>query len=180
MYRGDAVNGVDFTPQARKPDPRRLVRAYHYSAATLNLCRAFTTGGYADLQQVHAWNQDFVRQSPSGQRYEELADEIDRALSFMHACGADAEEFRTVEFYSSHEALILDYERPLTRIDSRTGLPYDMSGHFLWIGERTRAPIPAASTSSSPATTSPNASAAATTSRLRTCHSVTRPPVTRG
>src|SRR6266568_2726427 len=139
VYRGDAVNRVEFSRQAREPDPRRLIDAYHYSAATLNLCRAFTTGGYADLQQVHAWNQDFVRGDPSGQRYEELADEIDRALSFMHACGADAEEFRTVEFYSSHEALILDYERPLTRIDSRTGLPYDMSGHFLWIGERTRA-----------------------------------------
>ncbi len=139
VYRGDAVNRVEFSRQAREPDPRRLIDAYHYSAATLNLCRAFTTGGYADLQQVHAWNQDFVRGDPSGQRYEELADEIDRALSFMHACGADAEEFRTVEFYSSHEALILDYERALTRVDSRTGLPYDMSGHFLWVGERTRA-----------------------------------------
>ncbi len=138
-YRGDAVNGVGFTPQARRPDPRRLLSAYHYSAATLNLCRAFTTGGYADLRQVHAWNQDFVRQSPSGQRYEELAGEIDRALSFMRACGADPEEFRAVEFYSSHEALLLDYERALTRIDSRTGLPYDVSAHFLWIGERTRA-----------------------------------------
>ncbi len=139
-YRGDAVNGVDFTPQARLPDPRRLLSAYHYSAATLNLCRAFTTGGYADLRQVHAWNQDFVRQSPSGQRYEELAGEIDRALSFMRACGADPEEFRAIEFYSSHEALLLEYERALTRIDSRTGLPYDVSAHFLWVGERTRAP----------------------------------------
>ena len=138
-YRGDAVNGFDYTAQARKPDPRRLLSAYHYSAATLNLCRAFATGGYADLRQVHAWNQDFVRQSPSGQRYEELAGEIDRALSFMRACGADPEETRAVEFYSSHEALLLEYERALTRIDSRTGLPYDVSAHFLWIGERTRA-----------------------------------------
>jgi len=139
-YRGDAVNGFDFTTEARRPDPRRLLSAYHYSAATLNLCRAFATGGYADLRQVHAWNQDFVRQSPSGQRYEELAGEIDRALSFMHACGADPEQFRAVEFYSSHEALLLEYERALTRVDSRTGLPYDVSAHFLWIGERTRAP----------------------------------------
>jgi len=138
-YRGDAVNGLDFTPRARRPDPRRLLSAYHYSAATLNLCRAFATGGYADLRQVHAWNQDFVRQSPPGQRYEELAGEIDRALSFMRACGADPEELRAVEFYSSHEALLLEYERALTRIDSRTGLPYDVSAHFLWIGERTRA-----------------------------------------
>ncbi|MGE5292574.1 MAG: class II 3-deoxy-7-phosphoheptulonate synthase [Micromonosporaceae bacterium] len=138
-YRGDAVNGIEFTPDARRPDPRRLLDAYHYSAATLNLCRAFTTGGYADLRQVHAWNQDFVRHSPAGQRYEELAGEIDRALSFMRACGADPEEFKAVEFYSSHEALILEYEQALTRIDSRTGLPYDVSAHLPWIGERTRA-----------------------------------------
>jgi 3-deoxy-7-phosphoheptulonate synthase len=138
-YRGDAVNGFDFTPQARAHDPGRMLRAYHCAAVTLNLCRAFTTGGYADLHQVHAWNQDFVRQSPSGQRYERLAGEIDRALSFMRACGADPDELRTVEFYASHEALLLPYEQALTRTDSRTGLPYDMSAHFLWIGERTRA-----------------------------------------
>ena len=138
-YRGDAVNGFEFTPDARQPDPRRLLNAYHYSAATLNLCRAFTTGGYADLRQVHAWNQDFVRHSPAGQRYEQLAAEIDRALSFMRACGADPEEFKAVEFYSSHEALILEYEQALTRIDSRTGLPYNVSAHLPWIGERTRA-----------------------------------------
>jgi 3-deoxy-7-phosphoheptulonate synthase len=138
-YRGDAVNGLEFTAAARRPDPRRLVSAYHYSAATLNLCRAFTTGGYADLRQMHAWNKDFVRQSPSGQRYEQLADEIDRAISFMRACGADPAELRAVEFYSSHEALLLEYERALTRIDSRTGLAYDVSAHFVWIGERTRA-----------------------------------------
>jgi len=138
-YRGDAVNGLEFTQEARRPDPRRLLDAYHYSAATLNLCRAFTTGGYADLRQVHAWNQDFVRESPAGQRYEELAAEIDRAMSFMHACGADPDELRAVEFYSSHEALILEYEQALTRTDSRTGRPYDVSAHMPWIGERTRA-----------------------------------------
>src|SRR6516225_2387187 len=139
VYRGDAVNGLEFTAAARTPDPQRLLRACHYSAATLNLCRAFTQGGYADLRQVRAWNPDFVAGSPAGRRYEALAGEIDRALSFMHASGTDPAEFRTVEFYSSHEALLLDYERALTRIDSRTGLPYDTSAHFPWIGERTRA-----------------------------------------
>ena len=138
-YRGDAVNGFDFTPASRTPDPRRLLRAYHASASTLNLCRAFSTGGYADLRLVHAWNQDFVSGSRAGERYEALAREIDRALAFMHACGADPEEFHTVEFFSSHEALILDYESALTRIDSRTGRPYDLSAHLLWVGERTRA-----------------------------------------
>ncbi|HEY2312021.1 MAG TPA: 3-deoxy-7-phosphoheptulonate synthase class II [Streptosporangiaceae bacterium] len=138
-YRGDAVNGFDFTPASRAHDPDRMLRAYHCAAVTLNLCRAFTTGGYADMHQVHAWNQDFVRQSPSGERYERLAGEIDRALSFMRACGSDPSELRTVEFYSSHEALLLPYEQALTRIDSRTGLPYDLSAHFLWVGERTRA-----------------------------------------
>ncbi|MEV4298523.1 class II 3-deoxy-7-phosphoheptulonate synthase [Microbispora rosea] len=137
-YRGDMVNGFDFTAEARRPDPNRLLRAYHSSAVTLNLARAFTKGGYADLRQVHAWNQDFVAESPAGRRYEQLAREIDQALSFMRACGADPEEFHTVEFYSSHESLILDYDRALTRIDSRTGLPYDVSAHMVWIGERTR------------------------------------------
>ena len=137
-YRGDAINGIEFTAQARTPDPARLLRAYHCSAVTLNLCRAFATGGYADLHQVHAWNQDFVRESPSGQRYERLAGEIDRALAFMRACGADPEELHAVEFYSSHEALLLDYEHALTRQDSRTGQPYDTSAHFVWVGERTR------------------------------------------
>jgi 3-deoxy-7-phosphoheptulonate synthase len=137
-YRGDAINGFEFTAQARTPDPARLLRAYHCSAVTLNLCRAFATGGFADLHQVHAWNQDFVAQSPSGQRYERLAGEIDRALAFMRACGADPEELHAVEFYSSHEALLLDYEHALTRRDSRTGLPYDTSAHFVWVGERTR------------------------------------------
>jgi 3-deoxy-7-phosphoheptulonate synthase len=137
-YRGDAINGIEFTAEARTPDPARLLRAYHCSAVTLNLCRAFATGGYADLHQVHAWNQDFVRGSPSGQRYERLAGEIDRALAFMRACGADPEELHAVEFYSSHEALLLDYEHALTRQDSRTGQPYDTSAHFVWVGERTR------------------------------------------
>jgi 3-deoxy-7-phosphoheptulonate synthase len=137
-YRGDSVNGFDFTPEARTPDPRRLLRMYQASASTLNLVRAFTTGGYADMRQVHAWNQDFVAGSPSGERYELLAGEIDRALQFMRACGTDPEEFRTVEFYAAHEGLVLPYESALTRIDSRTGLPYATSGHYLWIGERTR------------------------------------------
>ncbi|MEZ0093729.1 class II 3-deoxy-7-phosphoheptulonate synthase [Streptacidiphilus sp. EB129] len=138
VYRGDSVNGFAFTPESRRPDPERLKRMYNASAATLNLVRGFTTGGYADLRQVHAWNQDFVRNSPSGQRYERLAKEIDNALSFMNACGVDPEEFRTVEFYASHEALVLDYETALTRTDSRTGKLYDVSGHMVWIGERTR------------------------------------------
>jgi 3-deoxy-7-phosphoheptulonate synthase len=137
-YRGDAVNGFDFVASRRTPDPDRLVGAYNASAATLNLCRAFVTGGYAHLQQVHAWNTDFVRSSPVGQKYERLASEIDRALTFMHVIGSDPEEFHRVDFHSSHEALILEYEHALTRTDSRTGLPYDVSGHFLWIGERTR------------------------------------------
>jgi 3-deoxy-7-phosphoheptulonate synthase len=137
-YRGEAVNGFDFTPEARRPNPSRLLDAYNSSAVTLNLCRAFTNGGYADLHEVHAWNQDFVAESPAGQRYERLAGEIDRALSFMKACGADPEELHGVEFYSSHEGLLLEYERALTRTDSRSGLPYDLSAHLLWIGERTR------------------------------------------
>jgi 3-deoxy-7-phosphoheptulonate synthase len=139
-YRGEAVNGLEFTPEARRPDPARLLRAYHSAATTLNLTRAFTSGGYADLHEVHAWNQDFVAQRPAGRRYEQLAGEIDRALSFMKACGADSEELHGVELYSSHEGLLLEYERALTRIDSRTGLPYDVSAHLVWIGERTREP----------------------------------------
>jgi 3-deoxy-7-phosphoheptulonate synthase len=137
-YRGDAVNGFDFTPEARTPDPQRLLDVYNSSAATLNLVRAFVTGGYADLRQVHTWNTDFVRSSAAGKRYERLAGEIDRALTFMKAIGADPDEFHRVDFHSSHEALILEYEHALTRIDSRTDLPYDVSAHFLWIGERTR------------------------------------------
>ncbi|ULR55563.1 class II 3-deoxy-7-phosphoheptulonate synthase [Streptomyces deccanensis] len=137
-YRGDAVNGLEFTPESRTPDPERLRRMYHASAATLNIVRAFTTGGYADLRQVHDWNQDFVASSPVGERYERLAREIDRALAFLKACGAQPREFGSTEFYSSHEALILDYEAALTRRDSRTGQWYDVSGHMVWIGERTR------------------------------------------
>ena len=139
-YRGDAVNGFGFTEESRLPDPQRLLRVYSASAATLNLCRAFVTGGYADLHQMHAWNTDFVKASPVGQRYEALAAEIDRALAFMVACGADPSEFHTVDFHASHEALILEYEHAMTRIDSRTETPYNTSGHFLWIGERTRQP----------------------------------------
>jgi 3-deoxy-7-phosphoheptulonate synthase len=137
-YRGDAVNGYDFTPEARVPDPQRLVEVYNSSAATLNLVRAFVTGGYADLRQVHTWNTDFVQNSPFGQRYEAVADEIERALTFMKAIGADPDEFHRVDFHSSHEALLLEYEQALTRIDSRTDLPYNVSAHFVWIGERTR------------------------------------------
>jgi 3-deoxy-7-phosphoheptulonate synthase len=137
-YRGDAVNGFDFTAAAREPDPQRLLDVYNSSAATLNLVRAFVTGGYADLRQVHTWNTDFVRDSVAGQAYEKVASEIDRALQFMAAIGADPDEFHRVDFHSSHEALLLEYEHAMTRIDSRTALPYDVSGHFLWIGERTR------------------------------------------
>jgi len=137
-YRGDAVNGFDFTAESRAHDPQRLVDVYNSSAATLNLVRAFATGGYADLRQVHTWNTDFVRDSAAGQAYEQLAHEIDRAMAFMQAIGADPDEFHRVDFHSSHEALVLEYEHSLTRIDSRTNLPYDVSSHFVWIGERTR------------------------------------------
>ncbi|GGX81544.1 class II 3-deoxy-7-phosphoheptulonate synthase [Streptomyces anandii] len=138
VYRGDAVNGQAFTDEQRRPDPHRLMRAYHASSATLNLVRAFMTGGYGGLRQLHAWNRDFVRTSPAGRRYEALAREIDHALSFMAACGSEPDERLTNEFYASHEALLLDYEGALTRIDSRTGERYDTSAHMVWIGERTR------------------------------------------
>ncbi len=136
-YRGDMVNGADFTEQDRVPDPRRLVRAYNASSATLNLVRAFTTGGFADLRHVHDWNKGFVA-SAANRRYEKLAHDIDMAMRFMHACGANFEAMRTTEFFAAHEALLLDYERPLVRIDSRTGELYSTSAHFLWVGERTR------------------------------------------
>ena len=136
-YRGDAVNGYDFTSAARATDPNRMVRAYHTSASTLNLIRAFTTGGFADLRSVHEWNKGFT-DNPANVRYEQLAAEIDRAIRFMDACGADFDALKATEFYVSHEALLFDYERPMTRIDSRTGNPYATSGHFLWVGERTR------------------------------------------
>ncbi|WP_298253071.1 class II 3-deoxy-7-phosphoheptulonate synthase [uncultured Arthrobacter sp.] len=136
-YRGDMVNGYDFTPESRGHDASRMVKAYHTSASTLNLIRAFTQGGFADLRLVHHWNKGFMA-NPAHSRYESLAREIDRAVRFMDACGADFEALKRVEFFASHEALLLDYERALTRIDSRTSLPYDTSAHFLWIGERTR------------------------------------------
>ena len=136
-YRGDIVNGYDFTPEARKPDPARMLRGYHTAASTLNLIRAFTQGGFADLRMVHSWNRGFA-ENPANSQYEGLAREIDRAVKFMEAAGADFDELKRVEFYASHEGLLMDYERPLTRIDSRTGSPYVTSGHFLWIGERTR------------------------------------------
>ena len=136
-YRGDIVNGYDFTEAARVPDPNRMLKAYHTSASTLNLIRAFTQGGFADLRSVHEWNRGFA-DNPANARYQSLAQEIDRAIKFMAACGADFNELRTTEFYVSHEGLLMDYERPLTRIDSRTGNPYLTSGHFIWIGERTR------------------------------------------
>jgi len=140
-FRGHIVNDIAFTAAARTPDPERLVTAYHQSASTLNLLRAFTKGGFADLSRVHAWNQQFVASSNGGQRYEQIADEIDRALTFMASCGVDTEswpQLHTVDFYTSHESLILGYEEALTRRDSLSGDWYDCSAHMLWIGERTR------------------------------------------
>ncbi|BDZ37885.1 phospho-2-dehydro-3-deoxyheptonate aldolase [Microbacterium suwonense] len=136
-YRGDIVNGYDFTAGSRQPDARRLLQGYHTAASTLNLIRAFTQGGFADLREVHSWNRGFA-QNPANQRYERMAAEIDRAIKFMEAAGADFEELKRVEFFTGHEGLLMDYERPMTRIDSRTGTPYNTSAHFLWIGERTR------------------------------------------
>jgi 3-deoxy-7-phosphoheptulonate synthase len=136
-YRGDAVNGYDFTPESRENNPERLLKAYNTSASTLNLIRAFTTGGFADLRLVHEWNKGFI-DNPANARYETLAKEIDRAIRFMAASGVESSELKSTEFYVSHEGLLFDYERPMTRIDSRTGTPYDTSGHFIWIGERTR------------------------------------------
>jgi len=140
-FRGHMVNDDAFDPAARRPDPTRLLSAYHQSASTLNLLRAFTKGGFADLSQVHAWNQQFVASSDEGRRYEQIAAEIDRALRFMAACGIDLrseETLHEVDFYTSHEALILGYEEALTRRDSLTGGWYDCSAHMLWVGERTR------------------------------------------
>ncbi|CAN5197485.1 3-deoxy-7-phosphoheptulonate synthase class II [soil metagenome] len=140
-FRGHMVNDAAFTPAARTPDPDRMLAAYHQSAATLNLLRAFTKGGFADLSRVHQWNQDFVARRPEGQRYEVLADEIERALRFMKACGFDTASepnLHQVDFFTSHEALILGYEEAITRRDSLTGDWYDCSAHLLWIGEHTR------------------------------------------
>jgi len=136
-YRGDIVNGYDFTPESRAADPRRLVQGYHTAVATLNLIRAFTQGGFADLRQVHSWNKGFAA-NPANHRYEKLAGEIDKAIRFMEAAGADFDELKRVEFYTSHEGLLMDYERPMTRIDSRNGTPVNTSAHLLWVGERTR------------------------------------------
>lgn len=136
-YRGDMVNGYEFTAQSRTPNPQRMLDGYHTAASTLNLIRAFTQGGFADLRMVHSWNKGFA-QNPANRRYEGLAMEIDRAVRFMEAAGANFDELKRVDFFAAHEGLLMDYERAMTRIDSRTGLPYDTSAHFLWIGERTR------------------------------------------
>lgn len=140
-FRGHMVNGEGFSQEERTPDPKRLLSAYHHSASTLNLLRAFAKGGFADLSQVHSWNREFVQSSGAGQRYESAANEIDRALRFMKACGIDLHTEATiqqVDFYTSHEALILEYEDALTRQDSLTDKIYGCSAHFLWAGERTR------------------------------------------
>ncbi|MCC4275775.1 class II 3-deoxy-7-phosphoheptulonate synthase [Marinomonas communis] len=139
-YRGDIINGIEFDEAARIPDPERLVKVYNQSAATMNLLRAFSQGGFADLHQVHQWNLDFISASPAGERYKTIADKIDDALQFMEACGlgAGTSQFRETSFYTSHEALLLPYEQALTRQDSLTGKWYDCSAHMLWIGDRTR------------------------------------------
>ncbi|MDE0066965.1 MAG: 3-deoxy-7-phosphoheptulonate synthase class II [Acidimicrobiaceae bacterium] len=140
-FLGQIVNDVGFTVDERRPDPQRLLTAYHRAAATLNLLRAFTRGGYADLHQVSNWNRDFVASSPAGERYAQMADEIDRALRFMAACGLDSTTvpaLHEVDLFTSHEALLLNYEEALTRRDSLTGDWYDCSAHMLWVGERTR------------------------------------------
>ena len=140
-YRGDIINGIEFTAEARRPDPERLVQSYNQSAATLNLLRAFAQGGFADLHKVHRWTLDFVADSPQGHRYAELADRLSETLDFMAACGLTAEtapQIRETEFFTSHEALLLPFEQALARVDSLTGRYYGCSAHFLWIGDRTR------------------------------------------
>src|SRR5882762_8958837 len=140
-YRGDIVNDFAFTAQARVPDPQRQLTAYRQSAATLNLLRAFATGGFANLGSVHQWMLGFLKDSPQSRRYKELADRISDALNFMRACGLDLEshpELRATDFYTSHEALLLGYEQAFTRVDSTTGDWYATSGHLIWIGDRTR------------------------------------------
>jgi 3-deoxy-7-phosphoheptulonate synthase len=142
-YRGDIINGLEFTPASRTPDPDRMLQVYNQSAATLNLLRAFAQGGYADLHEVHRWNLGFVERSLQGERYRNLAARIDEALSFMAACNITAEtasQIRETDFFTSHEALLLPYEQALTRIDSTSGDWYDVSAHMLWIGDRTRQP----------------------------------------
>jgi 3-deoxy-7-phosphoheptulonate synthase len=140
-YRGDIINGSEFTPESRIPDPARMMQAYSQSAATLNLLRAFAMGGYAALTNVHRWTLDFIDATPQAARYRELADHISESLAFMQACGVTAEsspQLAETEFYTSHEALLLPYEEALTRVDSTSGDWYDTSAHFLWIGHRTR------------------------------------------
>ena len=142
-YRGDMVNGMDFTEASRVPDPERLIRVYNQSAATLNLLRAFAQGGYADLHKVHQWNLGFVADSPLGARYRDLADRLDETLAFMEACGINSEttpQIRETDFYACHEGLLLTYEEALTRVDSTSGDWYCTSAHMLWIGDRTRQP----------------------------------------
>ncbi|WP_293694778.1 class II 3-deoxy-7-phosphoheptulonate synthase [uncultured Agrococcus sp.] len=136
-YRGDVVNGFDFTEESRTANPRRILDGYHMAASTLNLVRSFTNGGFADIREVHQWNRGFAA-TTAFERYEALAGEIERALRFMEATGTDFKNMKTVEFFTGHEGLLMDYERPMTRIDSRTGLAYNTSSHFQWIGERTR------------------------------------------
>ena len=140
-YRGDNINGMDFTPEQRLPDPQRLLKAYHQSSATLNLLRAFANGGYADLYNIHKWTLGFVSGSPQGERYKALSEKISETLSFMSAIGITPDrhpEIRQVDFFTSHEALLLNYEQALTRVDSTSGDWYDTSAHMVWIGERTR------------------------------------------
>ena len=140
-YRGDMVNGIEFTAEARVPDPERLLQGYNQSASTLNLLRAFAQGGYADLNKVHQWNLGFVEDSALGERYRDLADRLDEALAFMGACGLTAEtapQIRETDFFTSHEALMLTYEQAMTRVDSTSGDWVDTSAHLLWIGDRTR------------------------------------------
>ncbi|MGN7161370.1 class II 3-deoxy-7-phosphoheptulonate synthase [Sphingomonas sp. SAFR-052] len=140
-YRGDNINDIAFTAEGRVPDPQRMIRAYSQAAATLNLLRAFATGGYANLHQVHRWTHDFMGRSPWAKKYADVADRIGEALDFMAACGIDADsvpQLKATSFYTSHEALLLPYEQALTRQDSLTGDWYDTSAHFLWIGDRTR------------------------------------------
>ena len=141
IYRGDIINGMEFSENSRTPDPGRMLKAYHQAAATLNLLRAFAQGGLASLEQVHAWNLDFISNSPQSEHYSHLADRIDETLDFMKACGITAEHSRVISetnFYTSHEALLLPYEQALTRKDSLTGEWYDCSAHMLWVGDRTR------------------------------------------
>ena len=140
-YRGDNINGMDFSPESRTPDPQRLIQAYGQSSATLNLLRAFAGGGYADLYNIHRWTLGFVNDSPQGARYRELSEKISESLTFMAAIGVTPEshpEMHRVEFFTSHEGLLLGYEEAMTRVDSTSGEWYDTSAHLLWIGERTR------------------------------------------